>query len=233
MSGLGSCGKWSVPRFGCGLRMVAGRSSGAPSGPARDTHRQLPTAVAVNIPPRWECSETAVETQAPNVHKESLSMKGATVETTRRRAGGAISLVLLAFLSTTASQISTPTPAYAVGCAGSGCDGKDPQASGCNDSRTYTTRTYQNHNINTGAWVATTELRWSPTCQTNWVRVTSRGGVVGMGALADRTSDARRVSMSGNYQVGWTDMLYAPTTTVCGVGWINNSTAPEQDLFCS
>jgi hypothetical protein len=155
------------------------------------------------------------------------------MNTIRRPVRAATISVLLAFLSVAASLIASPVSAYAVGCFGLGCDGKDPQAMGCNDSRVYTTRTYQNRNVYTGAWVATTELRWSPTCQTNWVRVTSRVGVVGMSAYADRTSDVRQVWMSGTYQIGWTDMLYAPTTTVCGVGWITDSTAPEQDLFCS
>ena len=51
----------------------------------------------------------------------------------------------------------------AVSCSGHGCDYKDPKATGC-DAGAVTV-----HSISTR--FGRVDLRWSGTCQTNWVRV--------------------------------------------------------------
>jgi hypothetical protein len=56
-------------------------------------------------------------------------------------------------------------PAFAVTCSGSGCEGKNPQTTGCStDAITAYSTAIPNGKV---------ELRWSQTCETFWSRVTS------------------------------------------------------------
>jgi hypothetical protein len=56
-------------------------------------------------------------------------------------------------------------PAFAVTCSGSGCEGKNPQTTGCSaDAITAASASIPDGKV---------ELRWSQTCQTFWSRVTS------------------------------------------------------------
>ena len=57
------------------------------------------------------------------------------------------------------------TPAFAVTCSGSGCEGKNPQTTGCSaDAVTAASAAIPDGKV---------ELRWSQTCLTFWSRVTS------------------------------------------------------------
>src|SRR5688572_8659585 len=64
--------------------------------------------------------------------------------------------------------------AQAASCSGRGCNGKDPADTGCSAGSTVadTAKMFTS---------GTAELRWSPTCRTNWVRVVNYAG--GQGAL--------------------------------------------------
>jgi len=62
-----------------------------------------------------------------------------------------------------AAQASTVRPS--VSCYGDYCSGLDPQTSGCSADGKTVAYMYD------GVSGVTLELRWSPTCQTNWARV--------------------------------------------------------------
>ncbi|GAA3146952.1 hypothetical protein GCM10020255_025260 [Rhodococcus baikonurensis] len=64
-----------------------------------------------------------------------------------------------------AALVNVPS-ASAASCYGDYCSGVDPLSSGCaNDA--YTVATGYVYGSGGSAWV---EIRWSPTCQTNWAR---------------------------------------------------------------
>lgn len=77
------------------------------------------------------------------------------------------SLVVLAMLS----SLFTATPALAAQCRPGSCNGLDPQTTGCaGDARNVASFRYSGSN-----WYlegALMELRYSPTCDTAWVRTT-------------------------------------------------------------
>ncbi|MCX4984639.1 DUF2690 domain-containing protein [Streptomyces sp. NBC_00572] len=102
---------------------------------------------------------------------------------------------------------------YAAGCYGTGCDNRGPVSTGCDaDAVTKgsaTSRTNSNLRV---------ELRWSPTCQAAWARVTTNGE-----SWWDRYGHIEKWSGSGtgfqrSLQVtfpssgaDWTNMLGSPT----------------------
>lgn len=59
--------------------------------------------------------------------------------------------------------------AQAASCSGTGCNGKDPVAAGCSGSTTVA----DTAPMFTGGKA---ELRWSPSCRTNWVRISNYSG---------------------------------------------------------
>lgn len=130
-----------------------------------------------------------------------------------------ILVTLLAALFASAGIVTaTSTPAQAATCSGYGCDGLDPNATGCSSGANDTGSTYlydANGNI-----VGLLELRYSPTCGTNWSRVTSYIGVQSLYARVTRESDGRSYADVGNYQVIWSNMVYAYNITACATGEI-------------
>jgi hypothetical protein len=80
-----------------------------------------------------------------------------------------LALFLTAFLSVLAAPSASAAPqAIQASCSGTGCDNKDPAATGCSSGST----TVDSQTTSKGTF----ELRWSPTCQTNWVRVANYAG---------------------------------------------------------
>jgi Protein of unknown function (DUF2690) len=71
-----------------------------------------------------------------------------------------------------------------VTCQGDGCDGLDPLATGCNNGA-YTARTtvIQNEQGNN---IGEVDLRFSPTCGTNWARVISYIGSTTLTPIIER-----------------------------------------------
>lgn len=112
------------------------------------------------------------------------------------------SLIAAAAL-TVLSCLAAPD-AQAASCSGRGCNGMDPSVTGCSAGSTIadTDRMFTS---------GTAELRWSPTCKTNWVRVSNYAG--GDSAL-------RITVWTGGERVGfvapgtpgnhWGNMVYAP-----------------------
>jgi hypothetical protein len=93
----------------------------------------------------------------------------------RHRAGlrrGAYLLVLALAIAGVAVT-AAPSPALAATCSSYNCDGKDPVVTGCS-SGSYTVTTAPV--TWSGRRYDTVELRWSPTCQTNWARVNIDAG---------------------------------------------------------
>ena len=94
--------------------------------------------------------------------------------------------------------------AQAASCSGRGCNGKDPADTGCSAGSTVADTA--------GMFTSgTAELRWSPTCRTNWVRVVNYSG--GQGALRITVwtgSDRVGFPAPGTPGTHWGNMVYAP-----------------------
>ncbi|MEV6707416.1 DUF2690 domain-containing protein [Micromonospora wenchangensis] len=86
------------------------------------------------------------------------------------------------------------------GCYGDYCSGKDPEAMGCS-ADAYTV---------TSAWTGsyTVELRWSPSCKTNWARI---GAGYGGSLWVVQTTGYKQSSSGSNGSFRWTAMIYSPS----------------------
>jgi Protein of unknown function (DUF2690) len=96
-------------------------------------------------------------------------------------------------LSATMVAAATASPAGAASCSGDSCSGRDPQASGCSSDA------YTAYSTNLGS--AQLQLRWSPSCQTNWARL-----IV--------------------YPQGWGCFIYGQLSAVQDTGYMQWSEAP-------
>ena len=124
--------------------------------------------------------------------------------------------------------IASPAEAAAPNCSYVFCEGKDPEATRCaQGSRTVAPAVSIKNS--SGTVVATVELRWSPTCRTNWTRVTAKNA-------SRRTLTAKVVTSTGGSQKSatrvasqlWSPMVYAPNVCARGSGWVtwsNEATA--------
>jgi hypothetical protein len=104
-------------------------------------------------------------------------------------------------------QVAVPQVAQAsVSCYGDYCSGKDPQATGCAaDAYTFASR----FDSNTGALV---ELRWSPTCKTEWARANSplSGGWI----KAVQSTGYTQWGTIWNGSYSWSRQIYSPSKCV-------------------
>ncbi|MGW4209448.1 DUF2690 domain-containing protein [Lentzea sp. NPDC004789] len=108
----------------------------------------------------------------------------------------------------------------AVTCSGSGCDDKDPEATGCaSGAVTAAAVTSSKGRI---------ELRYSSTCGTKWVRIPSYAGGSTRpdGKLQIRVWDRPRnvyVNFWASAGTGshWGNMVYSPGVTRCGWGQVD------------
>lgn len=120
---------------------------------------------------------------------------------------------ILALLMTTGGLTAVSVPeAQAVGCYGDYCTGTDPQSTGCAaDGRTVASAGM----FNLPAYV---ELRWSPTCKTQWARV-PRSYWLGrdtLGVVQPNTGwSLGYSSMSSDFV--WSKQIYTPK--LCAYGW--------------
>jgi hypothetical protein len=119
--------------------------------------------------------------------------------------------------------LSAATPALAV-CSGTDCNGKDPQATGCS-SGAYNVSSQTYNGPNGSSYLV--ELRWSPTCQTNWVRLTNKSsGYRYMKAYMLQSGVPGELyptyKSGGTNFYYWTPMKFAPTGKIyisgCGGG---------------
>ncbi|WP_367576047.1 DUF2690 domain-containing protein [Nocardia mangyaensis] len=117
-----------------------------------------------------------------------------------------------------AAGVVVATPAHAVTCYGDYCSGQDPVSSGCaNDA--YVATVYNNSYF-------TLQVRYSPTCKTNWARLTmyspglircSHSGM--LRAVQDTSYEQKKYfdSVCANTSVTrWTAMIYSPVRKVQG-----------------
>ena len=144
----------------------------------------------------------------------------------RQRAGssslrfGRVALRLLAatLLAVGIGLVGTAAPASAaVSCYGDYCSGKDPQQTGCAaDSYTTAYKDLAGKRL---------ELRWSPTCRTNWARLvvypTGVGCVTGGDLVAKQDTGYKQSSWLGVYicyistaTTYWTPQIYSPVRLV-------------------
>ncbi len=108
-----------------------------------------------------------------------------------------------------------PPPSISVGCYGDYCSGRDPVATNCNEG------------AQTVAWKDITgarlELRWSPTCKTNWARYIQydRGWYMGNAPIELRAVQDTGYTQRLSYDVNppgagttWSPMIYSPVRLV-------------------
>ena len=91
------------------------------------------------------------------------------------------------------------------------CDGHDPGSTGC--SAGAKTVKYKNmYWWKDGRYIGRLELRWSPTCKTNWARVSMVGEWPVEELTIKRSSDGTHyTNSSASTNTLWTKMVYSPT----------------------
>jgi hypothetical protein len=115
---------------------------------------------------------------------------------------------------TTTGQTPTKHLLPHVTCSGNGCNGLDPEQTGC-AAGAYTV------NVPGGTVSFRTgyvQLRYSPTCGTNWARVISTSGSVQLTASIRRTTDGLFYFAVGSGTLLWSPMVYAPNVKAKGCG---------------
>lgn len=120
---------------------------------------------------------------------------------------GLLSITTMLGSSVDASAMTGTTPA--VGCWGDYCSGQDPHGTGCDaDARTLAS----DYSYGTPYAV---ELRWSPTCKTEWARVSAHAwpGGDSLGVVQPSTGYSQGYS-SRNSDYVWSRMIYSPTRCV-------------------
>lgn len=134
--------------------------------------------------------------------------------------------VLASLTLAVGALVVAPAPqANAVGCWGDYCSGTDPSTTGC-AADAFTVTAYQ-----TGTYRM--EVRWSPTCKTNWTRLTvyphpwQWGATYGLKAVQDTGYLKQTTAYDRDYATGiqtyWTPQIYSPVKKVRGELWIGNS----------
>ncbi len=93
-------------------------------------------------------------------------------------------------------------------CSGSGCNGIDPQNSGC----TAVTKSFAQKDGSTGSGTVQADLRWSSVCKSKWTRTTNiyPGAIRSLSAnLTDNTTthlSVEPIYTSSSYAQIWTNM---------------------------
>ncbi len=88
----------------------------------------------------------------------------------KTRVASVLAVLLLAIAG---SVVIAPTAQAAVTCYGDYCSGKDPMSTRCSDGAytvAYTQVYFKRALTNATPYAGLLELRWSPTCKTNWAR---------------------------------------------------------------
>jgi Protein of unknown function (DUF2690) len=110
---------------------------------------------------------------------------------------------------------SAATPAQAAGCSGMGCDGQDPVQTGCVNGA-YTVASDYIYYF--GTVIGRVDLRYSPTCETNWTRVISYIGPQYLDAVVTEEDIGYHLNENlDNVTNVYTDMIYAPSP-ICAQG---------------
>ena len=120
-------------------------------------------------------------------------------------------LAVAVALGTGGGVIGSPSPAYAVGCYGDYCSALDPQSTGC-AADAYTIFRESVYGTGGASWV---EVRWSPTCQTNWARTNG----VRTNIKAEQDTGYTQGYSGNNGSFSWSKMIYSHVKHVRGVIW--------------
>jgi hypothetical protein len=128
----------------------------------------------------------------------------------RRLIAGAITLTAIPIILAAATL-----PARAAGCSGMSCDGQDPVQTGCVNGA-YTVAS--DYIYESGVVIGRVDLRYSPTCKTNWARTISYIGPETIDAVITRDDVGEHFNeYLGNVSNVYTDMIYAPSP-ICAQG---------------
>ena len=122
-----------------------------------------------------------------------------------------IALALVLALSGLVIVAPAASPAAAVTCYGDYCSGQDPESSGCS-ADAYTIFTEYVYGTYGASYV---EIRWSPTCKTNWARANS----VTTNIKAVQDTGYTQGYAANNGSVSWSKMIYSPVKHVQGCIW--------------
>jgi hypothetical protein len=149
-----------------------------------------------------------------------------------------LSKIVLLIAAVVAVVGITPLAASAspsVSCYGDYCSGRDPVQTGCaNDA--YTVTSYNDA-------YASLQLRWSPTCKTNWARLvvypTGNWSAFNYGLLVahqdtgyEQSTDTPIVTGTTTSTTFWTPMIYSPVHCVKAVFYNAYHTYDEIQTGC-
>ena len=114
-----------------------------------------------------------------------------------------------------------------IGCSGFGCDGKDPKQMGCAADVRRVALSYI-YDRDFGYKIGIVELQWSPTCGTNWAKITRYDGKKdGIAWEVIRKNPYKKIenTITGYTQI-YSNMLYARgiPARACGDIQIQKST---------
>jgi len=119
-------------------------------------------------------------------------------------------VVASALMLVAGAMAATMPTTFAANCTGDGCNGVDPYTAQCASG---------SYDVLTGYFVGgLLELRWSPTCQTNWTRFTpanNEGYEIWVTRLSDGVFAGNGLWYSyfftnGSGVLHWGDMVYSP-----------------------
>ena len=114
-------------------------------------------------------------------------------------------------VAASAAQHSHPQ----VTCSGKGCNGKDPQLTGCVvGAFTVQTAVLPDFFV---------QLRYSPRCGTNWSRVISRSGTAHLIATVQRIDGLTYARSFGFSTLVYSQMVYAPVARERAYGRVGSS----------
>jgi hypothetical protein len=126
-------------------------------------------------------------------------------------------------------QVANPAPHPATvrplaTCAGYGCDNKDPNTSGCADGSQYTVA-WGDVAVR-GVVFATINLRYSPTCGTNWAQITNNrtGEIAVLKVCRDQGDRKCSDTFAASATSAWTNQMYAYNITATAYATLYMST---------
>lgn len=133
---------------------------------------------------------------SPRATRPRASRVGIVALVARAAVGVALAIALI---------MAVAAPASAASCYGDYCSGRDPQATGCS-ADAYTVA----HSRIPGT-SANVELRWSPSCKTNWARTTWHGSDLNsLRAVQCPTGYTQAGVVGDNGTYVWTRQIYSP-----------------------
>ena len=113
--------------------------------------------------------------------------------------------------------VRPPAASAAVTCYGDYCSGQDPMATHCSDDGRTVAATdvyYRPFVSQTARYAGYLELRWSPTCKTNWARFTPQAGFNYRLQAVQPETGYTQTQNANSWQSAWTSQIYSPAKCV-------------------